>query len=82
MSAVASAPAAELLDARAAAILMGCSARHLRRLTDSGDAPTPRQLGRLVRYVRSELLAWIGAGCPSPRRTGWKFNASAEGGSK
>jgi excisionase family DNA binding protein len=58
-----SAPAAELLDARAAAALLGCSARHLKRLADAGDAPPPRKLGRLVRWARRDLESWIAAGC-------------------
>ena len=73
---------AELLDAKAAGALLSVSARHLFRLVDSGDAPAPRRLGRAVRWSRRELLAWLDAGCPSPRKTGWKFNASAEGGRK
>lgn len=73
-------PAVELLDALAAAALLGISTRHLYRMSDSGDCPPPRRLGRSVRWSRSELLAWIDAGTPSPRKTGWTYSAKKEGG--
>lgn len=71
---------AELLDVRAVATLCGCSARHVARLADAGDMPAPRKLGRLLRWARRELTAWVAAGCPSPRKTGWRFSAGTEGG--
>lgn len=72
----------EALDAPAAGRLLGISGRHLYRLTDSGDAPPPRRLGRSVRWSRRELLAWLDAGCPSPRKTGWTYTAGGEGGGR
>lgn len=54
---------AELLDELAAGRLCGMSGRSLRRLVDIGHAPRPRKLGRLIRYSRTELLAWIAGGC-------------------
>lgn len=74
--------AAELLDARAVAALCGCSARHVMRLADAGDMPAPHKLGRLLRWHRPTILAWCAAGCPSPRRTGWRYSAAAEGGGR
>ena len=79
---VQSSPAVEALDALAAGRLLGISGRHLYRLTDSGDAPAPRRLGRSVRWSRRELLAWLDAGCPSPRKTGWTYTARGEGGGR
>lgn len=73
---------AELLDVRAVAKLCDCSARHVSRLADAGDMPPPHKLGRLLRWPRATLLAWIDAGCPSPRRTGWTFNAKTQGGNR
>lgn len=73
---------AELIDNRAVSTIASCSGRHFRRMVDSGDAPAPRRLGRLVRWSRAEIMAWIGAGCPSPRKTGWRFTSTTEGGSK
>ena len=56
---------AELLDVKAvAAMLGGCSTRHVFRLADAGRMPQPVKLGSLVRWRRAELEAWIGAGCP------------------
>lgn len=75
-------PTVELLDAPAAGRMLGVSARHLYRIVDSGDAPTPRRLGRSVRWSRRELLAWLDAGCPSPRKTGWTYTARGEGGGR
>ncbi len=62
---------AELLDVRAvAALLGGCSIRHIFRLADAGRMPRPIKLGSLVRWRRAELQAWIGAGCPSQQPGG------------
>jgi excisionase family DNA binding protein len=66
----ANAPAAQLLDVRAVAALLGCSARHIYRLADAGRMPAPRRLGSLVRWSREELLAWIAAGCRPCRTAG------------
>jgi excisionase family DNA binding protein len=76
----ADAPAAALLDVRAVAAMLGCSARHIHRLHDAGDMPRAVRLGRLLRWRRAELLAYITAGCPSPRKTGWRYSAAPKGG--
>ena len=69
-----STPAADavaLLDVRAAARLIGVSARSVRRLADCGRMPAPLRLtGGLIRWRRSDLDEWIAAGCPSCRRPG------------
>jgi len=55
---------AELLDVRTvAAMLGGCSARHIYRLVDAGRMPAPVKLGALVRWRRAELMAWLADGC-------------------
>ncbi len=62
---------AELLDVRTvAALLGGCSIRHVYRLADAGRMPRPIKLGSLVRWRRAELEAWIKAGCPSQQLGG------------
>ena len=62
---------AELLDVKAvAALLGGCSLRHVFRLADSGRMPRPVKLGALVRWRRAELEVWIGAGYPSQQPGG------------
>lgn len=68
-------PAAELLDVKAvAALLGGCSIRHCYRLADAGRMPRPIKLGVLIRWRRAEVLAWIANGCPPVR--------NAKGGAK
>jgi excisionase family DNA binding protein len=61
---------AELLDVKAVGQLLGCSARHVYRLSDSGKMPRPMKLGALVRWNRSAVLAWIADGCQPVRRAG------------
>lgn len=62
---------AELLDVRAvAALLGGCSTRHVYRLADAGRMPGPVKLGALVRWRRAELKAWLDGGCKPVRRVG------------
>jgi excisionase family DNA binding protein len=66
----ADAPAPQLLDVRAVAALLGCSARHCYRLCDVGHLPPPVRLGALVRWVRADVEAWIAGGCRPVRPTG------------
>ena len=61
---------AVLLDVRAVAALLDCSARHVYRQSDAGRMPTPVRVGALVRWRRTDLDAWLAAGCPSTRRAG------------
>jgi excisionase family DNA binding protein len=59
---------AALIDVRAVAVLLGCSTRHVYRLTDAERMPAPVRLGALIRWRRAEIEEWIAAGCPSTRR--------------
>ena len=61
-----------LLDVRAVAAMLNCSARHVYRLADSGRLTTPVKLGTLIRWRRDELTAWLDAGCPPYRPKGQK----------
>jgi len=61
-----------MLDAKAVGALLGCSATHVRRRDDLGEIPTPLKIGKLVRWRREELEAWIRAGCP--RRVNWTWS--------
>ena len=45
----------------------GFSARHWRRLVDSGKAPRPARFGRLVRWSIADLSEWESRGCPNVR---------------
>ena len=61
---------AELLDVKSvAALLGGCSTRHVYRLADGGRMPRPIRLGTLVRWRRSELISWLEGGCQPIRPT-------------
>jgi len=55
----------ELLTTAEAAALCGMGERSLYRFSRAGIAPAPVTVGPGTRrYRRSELLAWIAAGCP------------------
>jgi excisionase family DNA binding protein len=62
--------AAQLLDVRAVAALLGCSPRHVYRLADAGQMPAPVRLGALVRWRRQAIEDWIAAGCKPCRTAG------------
>jgi excisionase family DNA binding protein len=64
------APAAQLLDVRAVAQLLGCSPRHVYRLADRGAMPPPVKVGALVRWSRKAIEDWISTGCKPVRPTG------------
>jgi excisionase family DNA binding protein len=66
----ADAPAAQLLDVRAVAALLGCSARHVYRLADAGHMPPPLRLGALVRWNPLAIRDWISDGCKPCRTAG------------
>ena len=51
-----------LLDVRAVGRLLGCSPRHVIRLADSGRLPRPIPLGRLQRWRRADLDAFLADG--------------------
>ena len=61
-----------LLNVEQIAEILGCSTRHVRRLTDMGKFPSPVRLNSLVRWPRAEIEQWIADGCPRIRtvRTG------------
>jgi predicted DNA-binding transcriptional regulator AlpA len=53
-----------LLTTAQGARLCGLGERTFWRHSRSGAAPAPVRIGGAVRFRRSELLAWIAAGCP------------------
>ncbi|MGL5097556.1 MAG: helix-turn-helix transcriptional regulator [Planctomycetia bacterium] len=57
-----------LVDAVAVAALLSVSTKTVRRMVDGGRIPPPTRVGRLLRWRRTEVLAWIDAGCPAPPR--------------
>lgn len=59
----------QMIDVAEVATLLKCSTRQVRRLSDSGRMPKPVHLGRLVRWLQSDVDAWLVAGCPACRST-------------
>ena len=57
-----------LLDIRAVARLLSCSPRHVARLADGGRLPQPIKLGRLIRWRRADLDAFLAKSCPTESR--------------
>jgi len=55
---------------------VGLSSRSVWRLRDSGQMPSPLKLNRSVRWKEAEISAWIAAGCPDCRKTGWTPEAA------
>ncbi len=60
-------PLAAMIDVQAVAAMLGCSSRHVYRLSDGGRMPRPVKLGALVRWNRVSIEEWIAAGCPTVR---------------
>lgn len=58
----------ELLTVDEAAAMAGCGRRSWWRYVSAGKAPAAVRLGGCVRWRRSELAAWIAAGCPRCRK--------------
>ena len=54
----------ELYTASEVATLLRCSQRQVWRLRDGGRMPQALRVGRLVRWRKSVIADWIGAGCP------------------
>ena len=44
--------------------LLQCSQRHVWRMADLNAIPGKLRIGRLVRFNRAAVDAWIAAGCP------------------
>ena len=63
------AAAPQLLDVQAVAEMLGCSQRHVYRLSDSARMPAPVRLGSLVRWSATAIREWIDQGCPSCRQS-------------
>ena len=55
---------AKLFDVQVVAELLGCSPRHVHRLSDAGRMPRPVKIGSLCRWSKSSIESWVRAGCP------------------
>lgn len=66
-------PAPMLLDAAEAARLLGVSRSTFWTYHNAGRVPLPIRLSaRVVKWRKTELEAWVRAGCP--RRAFWNYN--------
>ena len=63
-------PGVLLLKAAEAAAVLGMSRGKFLQLDNQGAVPEPVRFGKAVRWPRSELAAWVNAGCPD--RGTWK----------
>jgi excisionase family DNA binding protein len=52
-----------------AAVIIGCSPNHVRRLINQGGGFPGRRVGRLYRVHRAQLDAWLRVGASPPART-------------
>lgn len=55
---------ATLLNVNQVARFLGVSTRQVWNLRTEGLLPQPVRLGRSSRWRRTELVAWVDAGCP------------------
>lgn len=58
------APEPEMIDIRGVADVMAVSVDHVRRLAAAGLMPRPAKLGRILRWHRPTISAWLANGCP------------------
>ena len=58
----------KLVDVNAVAEMLGCSTRHVYRLSDAGKMPAPIKLGSLVRWNSRRVEQWLEAACPSCKK--------------
>ena len=54
----------DLIDAEAAAAIVGVGRRTWYRYVENGDVPQPVRFGGSVKWRREEIDEWIRAGCP------------------
>lgn len=66
----------KLLSTRAVAKVLSLSSRTVHRLNSSGLIIKPLRISGSVRYVQSELMAWIQA--KMPNRSEWEAMKGAE----
>jgi predicted DNA-binding transcriptional regulator AlpA len=53
-------PSTTLLHAKQIAAFLGCSPKHVRRLSDRGDFPRPVKAGRrILRWPREAVEKWL-----------------------
>jgi prophage regulatory protein len=68
-----------LLNVKQTGTMSGLSWRNVIRQVDAGHFPPPVRIGGSVRWRKADIEAWIAAGCPNIRRTGWTPPTSCNG---
>jgi excisionase family DNA binding protein len=58
---------AKMWDVQTVAELLGCSQRHVYRLSDAGRMPSPVKLGSLSRWSAAAIREWVESGCKPVR---------------
>ena len=67
-----------LLNAKTFGLWLDLSKRQIARLNACGKVPKPIKIGGSVRWIATEVEAWINSGCPD--RETWEYQkAAAEG---
>ena len=61
-------PKANLMNAKKLGEMLSLSRRQIFRLNSSGRIPVPVRIGGSVRWIESEIAAWIDAGCPDRKK--------------
>jgi excisionase family DNA binding protein len=51
--------ASVLVRAKEIAAFLGCSPKHVRRLSERGEFPKPVKAGRLLRWTRQSVENWL-----------------------
>lgn len=71
-----------LIDVKGVAEILSCSTRSVWRMADGGRCPNPVRPGGggMVRWRKADIEAWVAAGCPDVRRTGWTPSVAVAGG--
>lgn len=72
MSVIGHSEEAALIDIRQVGAMLGCSPRHITRLSERGAMPRPIKLGTIKRWNKSAIEKWLNEGCPgySEKETG------------
>jgi len=66
-----------MVDVATVAKMLGVSARHISRLSDSGRMPRPVHLGNAVRWDRVAIQDWIAGGCQPLSGAAWEQSTDA-----
>ena len=66
----------QLLSVKEVAITLSVSQRHLWRMKSAGKLPKPVKVGECVRWLSSDIEAWLQMGCPSQQEFEHRKNSS------